>query len=143
MFSRMGIRVDARGLKLKNVAAVIVTAELPAFSRVGNNIDVTVSSLGDAKSLTGGTLIVTPLRAHDGQIYAMAQGPSPWAVSASKRRAAGRLETKNHPTVARIPDGALVEREVNVDLGEPRLDCRCRSATPTSRRPRAWPRPST
>jgi flagellar P-ring protein precursor FlgI len=116
MLSRMGIRVDAKGLKLKNVAAVIVTAELPAFARVGNNIDVTVSSLGDAKSLTGGTLIVTPLRGHDGQIYAMAQGPISVGGFSVEAQGGGASETKNHPTVARIPDGALVEREINMDL---------------------------
>ena len=116
MLSRMGIRVDAKGLKLKNAAAVIVTAELPAFARVGNNIDVTVSSLGDAKSLTGGTLIVTPLRAHDGQIYAMAQGAISVGGFSVEAQGGGASETKNHPTVARIPDGALVEREINMDL---------------------------
>ncbi|MCK6572146.1 flagellar basal body P-ring protein FlgI [Myxococcota bacterium] len=117
MLSRMGIRVDARGLKLKNVAAVIVTSELPAFARAGNTIDITVSSLGDAKSLTGGTLVVTPLRGHDGQIYAMAQGPISVGGFSVEAQGGGASETKNHPTVARIPDGAMVEREINVDLG--------------------------
>jgi flagellar P-ring protein precursor FlgI len=121
MLSRMGIRVDARGLKLKNVAAVIVTAELPAFARAGNTIDITVSSLGDAKSLTGGTLVVTPLRGHDGQIYAMAQGPISVGGFSVEAQGGGASETKNHPTVARIPDGALVEREINVDLGSREL----------------------
>ena len=116
MLSRMGIRVDPRGLKLKNVAAVIVTAELPAFARVGNNIDVTVSSLGDAKSLTGGTLVVTPLRGHDGQIYAMAQGAISVGGFSVVAQGGGASETKNHPTVARIPDGAQIERELGTDL---------------------------
>ncbi len=116
MLSRMGIRVDPKGLKLKNVAAVIVTAELPAFARSGNAIDVTVSSVGDAKSLTGGTLIVTPLRGHDGQVYAMAQGPISVGGYSVESQGGGASETKNHPTVARIPDGALVEREIDVDL---------------------------
>lgn len=116
MLSRMGIRVDARGLKLKNVAAVVVNAELPAFSRAGNTIDVTVSSLGDAKSLTGGTLIVTPLRGHDGQIYAMAQGPISVGGFSVEAQGGGASETRNHPTVARIPDGAIVEREIRTDL---------------------------
>ncbi len=116
MLSRMGIRVDQRGLKLKNVAAVVVTAELPAFSRAGNTIDVTVSSVGDAKSLTGGTLVVTPLRGHDGEIYAMAQGPVSVGGFSVAADGGGASETKNHPTVARIPDGAIVEREVRVDL---------------------------
>lgn len=116
MLSRMGIRVDQRGIKLKNVAAVVVTAELPAFSRAGNTIDVTVSSVGDAKSLTGGTLIVTPLRGHDGEIYAMAQGPVSVGGFSVASEGGGATETRNHPTVARIPDGAIVEREVRVDL---------------------------
>jgi flagellar P-ring protein precursor FlgI len=117
MLSRMGIRVDPRGLKLKNVAAVIVTAELPPFARPGSTIDVTVSSIGDARSLTGGTLLVTPLRGHDGQIYAMAQG----AMSVggfSFKSGGGDAEIRNHPTVARVPDGAIVEREVPVNLSD-------------------------
>ncbi len=116
MLSRMNVRIDPQGLKPKNIAAVIVTAELPAFSRVGNTIDITVSSIGDAKSLTGGTLLVTPLTGHDGQIYAVAQGPiSVGGFSVASK--GGASETKNHPTVGRIPDGALVEREVRVELG--------------------------
>ena len=116
MLSRMGIRVDAQGLKLKNVAAVVVTGELPAFARVGNHIDVTVSSLGDAKSLTGGTLVVTPLRGHDGQVYAMSQGPISVGGFSVGAAGGGASETRNHPTVARIPDGAMIERELRVDL---------------------------
>lgn len=115
MLSRMNVRVDATGLKLKNVAAVMVTAELPPFARVGNTIDVTVSSIGDAKSLTGGSLLLTPLKGLDGNIYAMAQGPisvGGFSISAQ----GGATETRNHPTVARIPDGALVEREVPADI---------------------------
>lgn len=113
MLSRMGIRVDPRGLKLKNVAAVMVTAELPPFARVGSTIDVTVSSIGDAKSLFGGTLLVAPLRGHDGKIYALAQGPLS-VGGFSFGGGGGNREIRNHPTVARIPDGALVEREVPV-----------------------------
>lgn len=115
MLSRLGIRVDANGLKLKNVAAVVVTADLPPFAGTGTTIDVTVNSIGDAKSLTGGTLLVTPLKGHDNQVYAVAQGPlsvGGFSVQAS----GGGTETKNHPTVGRIPDGALVEREVKLDL---------------------------
>ena len=115
MLSRMNIRIDPRGLKPKNVAAVMVTADLPPFARVGNTIDVTVSSIGDAKSLTGGTLLVTPLRGHDTQIYAMSQGPlSVGGFSVQAKGGSG--ETRNHPTVGRIPDGALVEREIAVEL---------------------------
>jgi len=114
MLARNNVRVPTTGLKLKNVAAVMVTAELPAFSRVGNRIDVVVNSIGDAKSLVGGTLIVTPLKGHDGQVYAVAQGPI--AVGGYSVGDDTLGEVKNHPTVARVPDGALVERELDVNL---------------------------
>ena len=116
MLSRMGLRVNAATLKLRNVASVIVTAELPPFSRAGNRIDVTVSSVGDAKSLSGGTLLGTPLKGHDGRIYVIAQGPltvGGYTVAG----AAGVSETRNHPTVARVPGGGLVEAEPAYTLG--------------------------
>ena len=75
MLEKMGVIVDPTATKINNVAAVIVTAELPAFARIGNKIDVTVSSMGDASSLEGGVLLMTPLRGGDGQTYAVAQGP--------------------------------------------------------------------
>lgn len=115
MLARNNVRVDPQGLKLKNVAAVMVTADLPPFARSGNRIDVTVSSIGDAKSISGGTLVVTPLKGHDGNVYAVAQGPltvGGYSIGAG----GGQAEVKNHPTVARIPDGAIVEREVQVSL---------------------------
>lgn len=115
MLARNNVRVDMRGLKLRNVAAVMVTADLPAFARTGNSIDVTVSSIGDAKSLVGGTLVVAPLRGHDGKVYAMAQGPL--AVGGFSVGDGANGEVKNHPTVARISSGAMVEREVPVALG--------------------------
>lgn len=111
MLSKMGIGVDADNVKVKNVAAVMVTANLPAFARTGSKIDVLVSSLGDASSLEGGTLVMTPLLGTDGNVYAVAQGPlsvNGFAVSGN----AGSSVQKNHPTVARIPNGATVEREV-------------------------------
>jgi len=111
MLSKMGIGVDAENVKVKNVAAVMVTAKLPAFARTGARIDVVVSSLGDASSLEGGTLVMTPLLGTDGNVYAVAQGPistNGFAVSGG----AGSSVSKNHPTVARIPGGATVEREV-------------------------------
>jgi flagellar P-ring protein precursor FlgI len=115
MLARNNVRIPAAGLKLKNVAAVMITADLPPFARVGNNIDVTVSSIGDAKSLVGGTLVAAPLKAHDGQIYAMAQGAlSVGGFSVDAKGGGGQV--KNHPTVARIPDGAIIEREVALDL---------------------------
>ncbi|MBI4798800.1 MAG: flagellar basal body P-ring protein FlgI [Desulfarculus sp.] len=110
MLTRMGVRVTPDQVKVKNVAAVMVTADLPAFARNGARLDVTLSSLGDASSLAGGTLIVTPLKALDGQIYAVAQGP----VSVGGFSAGGEAATvsKNHPTVGRVPRGGLVEREL-------------------------------
>lgn len=114
MLRRLGVRVDPARIKIKNVAAVIVTAEIRAFAAMGQEIDVTVSSLGDAKSLRGGTLIQTPLRGADRQIYAVAQGPvSVGGVSVS---GGGSSKTANHPTVGRVPGGALIEREIKTSL---------------------------
>lgn len=117
MLRRRGvlISVDPRQIRVKNAAAVLVTAQLPPFARSGNRIDVQVSSIGDAKSLRGGTLISTPLIGGDQQVYAVAQG----AVSLGGGfavAAAGASETIGHPTAGTIPDGALVEREVPVEL---------------------------
>jgi flagellar P-ring protein precursor FlgI len=119
MLRRQGLtlNVNPRQLQIKNVAAVSVTALLPAFARQGSRIDVQASSLGDAKSLQGGTLLLTPLVGPDGQIYAVAQGPVSLGGGFSTR-AAGASATKSHPTVAMISGGALVEREVAVALGE-------------------------
>lgn len=117
MLRRRGvlISVDPRQIRVKNAAAVLVTAQLPPFARSGNRIDVQVSSIGDAKSLRGGTLISTPLIGGDQQVYAVAQGSvslgGGFAVAA-----AGASETIGHPTAGTIPDGALVEREVPVEL---------------------------
>ncbi|MDR0453517.1 MAG: flagellar basal body P-ring protein FlgI [Deferribacteraceae bacterium] len=110
MLERMGITVNKNDVKVKNIAAVMVTAKLPPFARAGQTIDVTISSVGDAKSLEGGTLLLTPLSAPNGQIYATAQGPiSVGGLSAS---AGGANVTKNHPTAGRIPNGATVEKEI-------------------------------
>jgi flagellar P-ring protein precursor FlgI len=115
MLERNGIRVNAADIKVKNVAAVLVSATLPPFARIGKKIDVTVSSIGDAKSLAGGTLVLTPLKGVDNQVYGLAQGPL--AVGGySFGGTAGGGQTKNHPTVARIAGGATVEREVPVEL---------------------------
>jgi len=111
MLDRMGIAVDKKKVKVKNVAAVIVTAKLPPFARPGTRVDVVVSSIGDAKSLEGGTLILTPLAAPNGQFYASAQGPI--SVGGMNVQAAGAGAVKNHPTVGRIPNGAIIEKEIN------------------------------
>ena len=110
LLARQGISVSPSAVKVKNVAAVIVTAELPAFSKTGQKMDVTVSSTGDAKSLAGGTLLMTALSGPDNQVYAVAQGPV--LVGGFSASAGGASVTKNHPTAGRIPDGALVEREI-------------------------------
>ena len=110
LLARQGITIDPTTVKVKNVAAVIVTADLPAFSKPGQRIDVTVSSVGDAKSLAGGTLLLTPLMGPDSQVYAVAQGPM--LVGGFSAGGAGAAVTKNHPTVGRIPEGAMVERAV-------------------------------
>jgi flagellar P-ring protein precursor FlgI len=103
-------------MQLKNVAAVMVTADLPPFAQIGQGIDITVSSIGNAKSLRGGTLVMTPLKGADGQVYAMAQGNL--AVSGAGASAAGSKAQINHLSVGRIPAGATVERTVATALGE-------------------------
>jgi flagellar P-ring protein FlgI len=113
MLQRLGIRVDAKKIKVKNVAAVVVTSEIPAFARTGQKIEVLVSSLGDAKSLRGGTLIQTPLRGADRQVYAVAQGPISVGGFSAKGGSGGAGKTSNHPTVGRIPGGAFVEKEIS------------------------------
>ena len=112
MLERLGVNTRDQVTKLttKNVAAVMVTAELPAFARSGSRIDVAVSALGDATNLTGGTLLVTPLLAADGEVYAVAQGAV--ATGAIAARGAATSVTRGVPTSARIANGATVEREV-------------------------------
>ncbi len=115
MLEAMGVTIRPEDISVKNVAAVLVTARLPAFTREGSRIDVTVSSLGDAKSLKGGILIQTPLRGADGGVYAVAQGPVSLGGFGAEG-AGGTRETTNHLTVARIPNGATVEREVAIEF---------------------------
>ncbi len=116
MLERLGVNTRDQESKLqtKNVAAVMVTANLPAFARSGSRIDVAVSALGDAKDLTGGILLVTPLLGADGEFYAVAQGAL--ATGAISARGAGASVTRNVPTSARIANGATVEREVPFQL---------------------------
>ncbi len=117
MLAQMGITLPAgTSLQLKNVAAVTVTASLPPFSRPGQTIDITVSSIGNAKSLRGGTLLMTPLKGADGQVYAMAQGNM--LVSGAGAAAGGSKTQINHLSVGRIPSGATVERSVATALGQ-------------------------
>ncbi len=114
LLERMGIAADGASLKPENMATVLVTATLPPFARQGSKIDVTVSSIGDARSLQGGTLVLTPLKGVDGQVYALSQGSvSIGGISAGN---AGNSVEINHPTVGRVPNGAMVERVVTTDL---------------------------
>jgi len=121
VLERMGISAaNASSIQLKNIAAVMVTATLPPFTNQGNKLDVLVSSMGDATSIAGGTLIMTPLRGGDNQVYAVAQG----SVLTNSFAFGGQAATaqKNHPTAGTIPNGALVERELpNVLAGKSKL----------------------
>ncbi len=114
MLQRLGVNARSEDLSTENVAAVMVTADLPAFARQGTRIDVSVSTIGDAESLLGGTLLVTPILGADGEVYAVAQGP----VAVAGFSAAGNAQsiTKGVPTAGRIPNGAIIERELGFEL---------------------------
>jgi len=117
MLQQMGVTVPpGTNMQLKNLATVMVTAQLPAFAQPGQMIDVSVSSLANAKSLRGGTLIATPLKGADGQVYAMAQGNL--VIAGSGASAAGSKVQINHLSAGRIPDGATVERSVATPLAD-------------------------
>jgi flagellar P-ring protein precursor FlgI len=114
VMQRMGIRFPPTAVRINNVAAVFVTAKLPAFARPGMKLDVTVSSTGDAKSLEGGVLLLTPLSGPDGETYASAQGPL--ILGAYTAGAGGNTKQVNHTTVGAIPEGGTVERGTAIDL---------------------------
>ena len=116
MLNKMGINVNQADIKgkTKNIAAVIVTSKLPTMVRPGLKVDVQVSSIGDAKSLQGGTLIMTPLKGPDGNVYAVAQGPI--SIGGFVAGTGGTTTVKNHPNVGMIPNGAIVEKEVPVQM---------------------------
>ncbi|AWK86799.1 flagellar basal body P-ring protein FlgI [Azospirillum thermophilum] len=116
MLERMGVNTRGTNLRTKNVAAVMVTATLPAYAAQGTRIDATVSAMGDSKSLLGGTLLVTPLIGADGEVYAVAQGPI--AVSGFSAQGQGASVTRGVPTSGRIASGAIVEREIQFSLAE-------------------------
>jgi flagellar P-ring protein precursor FlgI len=118
MLKKMGIVVDVEEIDIDNVAGVMVTATLPPFTKAGTRIDVVVSSMGNATSLQGGTLLLTPLKAPNGEIYAVAQGPI--SVGGFNFGGAAGGVQKNHPTVGQIPGGAIIEREVALDWDEKR-----------------------
>src|SRR5271166_5887928 len=118
ILQRMGVEIPPSvvqsTVQVKNVAAVFVTASLPPFARPGMPLDVNVSSAGDARSLEGGLLLLTPLYAADGQVYAAAQGPL--VVGGYAAGSSANSKQVNHPTVGRIPNGGLIERDTSLDL---------------------------
>lgn len=113
LLQTVNVKIDPDDIKSKNIAAVVVTGKLPAFARQGDKLDVTVSSIGDAKSLQGGTLLLTPLKGVDGKIYSLAQGSL--TIGGMNGKEKGQL---NHPSAANIFSGAVVEREIEYDLHE-------------------------
>lgn len=118
MLERLGVNVRDKSVRTANVAAVIVTANLPPFGAQGSRIDVDVAALGDAGSLQGGTLLVTPLLGADGEVYAIAQGPL--TINGFKAQGNAASVTSGVPTTGRISNGALIEREINFNLGAQR-----------------------
>ncbi len=118
MLQRMNITVSEGDMRSKNVAAVVVTTMLPPFPKIGTKINANVSAMGDSKSLQGGTLLMTPLRGADGQVYAVAQG----ALSVGGLSAGGKGTrlTVNHPTVGVVPEGVTIEKEIGFDLANSR-----------------------
>lgn len=116
MLERLGVNVRGENLNTGNVAAVMVSANLPPFTNQGARIDVGVSAMGDASSLQGGTLLVTPLMAADGEVYAVAQGEI--AIAGFSVEGEAATVTQNIPTAGRIPEGAIIEREIDFSLEE-------------------------
>lgn len=117
MLSQLGVTIPpGTNMQLRNVAAVMITADLPPFSRVGQRLDITVSSVGNARSLRGGTLLMSPLRGIDGEIYALAQGNL--LITGASAEAAGSSQIINHQAAGRIAGGAIVEREVPLAMGQ-------------------------
>lgn len=115
MLKRMGFTININDLKSKNVAAVAITSILPPFAKPGTKIDALVSTIGDAKSLQGGTLLLAPLKGPDGKVYALAQGPI--SIGGFAAEGAGTKTQKNHTTAGKIPDGVTIEREPLFTLG--------------------------
>jgi flagellar P-ring protein precursor FlgI len=114
ILQHLGVQIPASTVKVNNVAAVFVTASLPPFAAPGARLDATVASVGDARSLEGGLLLLTPLYGADGKVYAAAQGPV--TIGGYSAGAGGNTKQVNHPTTGRIPGGALVERDSSLDL---------------------------
>lgn len=119
MLDSIGLKLDSKELGSKNVAAVLVTATLPAFARAGNKLDITVNSIGEASSLEGGVLVQTPLRAANQQVYAVAQGSI--LVGGGDTQSMGGGSNKVHATVGRVPNGAIIERDLDVDFASQKM----------------------
>lgn len=115
--NRLGVSTKGVNLKTKNVAAVMITADLPAFARAGNRFDVTVSTIGDAKSLSGGTLLATPLLGADGNVYALAQGRVSLASLVTTNNTSNAID-KSVPTSGIVENGAVVEKEIDFNLSD-------------------------
>ncbi|RJQ55748.1 MAG: flagellar basal body P-ring protein FlgI [Nitrospiraceae bacterium] len=115
MLKRTGLTISLEDLKSKNIAAVIVTATLPPFAKPGTRVDTLVSTIGDAKSIQGGTLLLTPLKGPDGKVYALAQGPL--SIGGFAAEGEGSKAQKNHLAAGKIPEGATIEREPPFVLG--------------------------
>jgi flagellar P-ring protein precursor FlgI len=118
MLERLGVNTRGATMRTQNLAAVMVTANLPAFATQGNRMDITVSSLGDAKSLQGGTLLVTPLLGADGEVYALAQGSV--AIAGFSAEGDAAKITRGVPTNGRVPNGAMIEREMAFKMNDMR-----------------------
>ena len=114
MLGRLGIRIDPKDVRVRNTAAVMVTARLPAYARPGTRLDVNVGSMGNARSLAGGVLLITPLTGPDGQVYAIAQGPV--QAGGFDTASSGSRVQKNQPTSGTVPSGASIERAVAANL---------------------------
>jgi flagellar P-ring protein FlgI len=146
MLRRLGVQVDEKHLRLRNAAAVIVTATIPPFARNGSKLDITVSSLGNARSLTGGVLIQTPLRGADRKVYAVAQGPLVVGGYGSSGRTGSAFQV-NTSTTGRIVGGAIVEREIATTLvQEPKkaaTDPKKKPAVDAKKKPAAGPKSGT
>ena len=138
MLERLGVNIRGQQIRTGNVAAVMVTANLPAFGTQGTRIDVTVSALGDAKSLQGGTLLVTPLLGADGNVYAVAQGSL--AISGFQAEGEAAKIVRGVPTVGRISNGAHHRARDRVRAQPASRSCGSRCAMPISPPPNASPR---
>lgn len=115
MLKRLGITLDPNDIKSKNIASVIVTATLPPFAKPGTKVDALISAIGDAKNIQGGTLLLTPLKGPDGNVYGLAQGPV--SIGGFSAEGSGASLQKNHPTAGKIPSGVTIEREPVFHLG--------------------------